>query len=76
MGYQLMISDDVADNGGYSMTEEQLKREADRLIAIGEMPSLEKLSAVVLEIRQKYAVKIRRARREAAEECQLGLEDK
>ena len=55
MGYQLMISDDATSNGGYSMTEERLKREADRLIATGKMPSLEELSAVVLKMRRKYA---------------------
>jgi hypothetical protein len=58
------------------MTDERLKRDADRLIATGKMPSLEKLSAVVLEMRQKYAVKIRRARREAEAQLQLDLEDK
>ena len=58
------------------MTEEQLKREADRLIAAGKMPSLEELSAVVLKMRQKYAVKIRRARREAEAQLRLDLEEK
>ena len=76
MGYQLMISDDTTSNGGYSMTEEQLKREADRLIANGKMPSLEKLSAVVLKMRPKYAITIRRARREAEGQLQLDLEEK
>ena len=76
MGFQLMISDDATSNGGYSMTEEQLEREADRLIATGKMPSLEKLSAVILEMRQKYAVAIRRARREAEAQLQFDLEEK
>jgi hypothetical protein len=67
MGYQLMISDDATSNGGYSMTEEQLKREAERLIATGKMPSIEKLASVVLKMRRKYANQIRRARRKAKE---------
>jgi len=60
-----MISDEATGNGGFSMTEEQLKREADRLVATGKMPSIEKLASVVLMIRRKYATQIRRARREA-----------
>lgn len=76
MGHQLMISGDATRNGAYSMNEEQLKREANRLIAIGKMPSPEKLGIVVLEIRQKYAVTIRRARREVKAQLQLDLEEK
>lgn len=71
-----MISDDATGNGGYSMTEEQLKRGVDRLIANGKMPSLEELSGVVLKMRRKYAITIRRARREAEAQLQLGLEEK
>jgi hypothetical protein len=50
------------------MTEEQMRREVERLIKTGKMPTLEELSAAVLEARKKYAPQIRRARREAAEE--------
>ena len=71
MGHQLMISDDATSNGVYSMTEERLKREADRLIATGKMPSLEKLSAVVLKMRQKYAVQIRQHRGKLRRNCSL-----
>jgi hypothetical protein len=46
------------------MTEEQLRREAQKLIAAGKMPTLEELCRVVLESRMKYTLKIRRARRE------------
>jgi hypothetical protein len=46
------------------MTEEDLRREAQKLIATGKMPKLEELCRVVLESRMKYALKIRRARRE------------
>jgi hypothetical protein len=47
-----------------TMTEEQLRREAQKLIAAGKMPTLEELCRVVLESRMKYANQIRRARRE------------
>jgi hypothetical protein len=50
------------------MSEEQLPKEAERLIRTGKMPSSEKLCEAVLETRMKYAVKIRRARREAQEQ--------
>jgi hypothetical protein len=50
------------------MIEQQLRKEAERLIKTGKMPSLEKLCGAVLEARKKYAVRIRRARREAQEQ--------
>jgi len=50
------------------MNEQQLRKEAERLIKTGKMPSLEKLREAVLETRGKSAVKIRRARREAQEQ--------
>jgi hypothetical protein len=46
------------------LSERQLRAEAERLVCSGKMPSLEKLSAAVLETRKKYATRIRRARRE------------
>ena len=49
------------------MTEQKLRKEAERLIRTGKMPSLEKLCEAVLETRMIYANKIRRARREARE---------
>ncbi len=49
------------------MTEEELRREAERLIKAGKMPTLRELSAAVLEVRKRYASQIRRARREAKE---------
>jgi len=45
------------------MNEQQLRKEA-----AGKMPSLEEMCQAVLEARKKYAVKIRRARREAREQ--------
>ena len=50
------------------MNEQQLRKEVERLIKTGKMPSLEKLCEAVLEARMKYTVKIRRARREAPEQ--------
>lgn len=47
------------------LNEKELRREAERLIKAGKMPSLEELCAAVLEARKKYANQIRRARREA-----------
>ena len=44
---------------------EALRRRLERLVKEGKLPSLEELSAAVLESRLKYASKIRRARREA-----------
>ena len=44
-----------------------MKREAERLIHEGKMPTLEQLCAAVIEARKRYAVKIRSARREAQE---------
>jgi len=49
------------------LSEPELRAEAERLLREGRMPSLEELSAAVLETRKKFAVKIRRARREHAE---------
>lgn len=48
-------------------TEEQMRREAERLIKSGKMPTLEELCAAVLESRRKYANAIRRAKRESKE---------
>jgi len=42
----------------------RLRREAERLIATGEMPSLAELLSVVAEVRRKYADQIRAARKE------------
>jgi hypothetical protein len=50
------------------MNEQQLRKEAERLIKTGKMPSLEELCEAVLKTRIKYAVKIRRARRETREQ--------
>jgi hypothetical protein len=49
------------------LTQKQLQREAERLIASGKMPALGELCAAVLQTRKKYAAQIRRARREARE---------
>lgn len=46
-----------------ALTEEQLKREAERLIRAKRMPTLDELCKAVLETRKEFAVKIRRARR-------------
>jgi hypothetical protein len=46
------------------LCEEELQREAERLIRTGQMPMLDELCAAVLEARKKYAIQIRRARRE------------
>jgi hypothetical protein len=43
----------------------RLRREAERLIAAGEMPSLAELLSVVAEVREKYRPKILAARRTA-----------
>lgn len=48
-----------------ALSEHELRAEAERLVRSGKMPSLAELSQAVLESRKKYAVKIRRARREA-----------
>jgi hypothetical protein len=40
-----------------------LRREAQRLIASGEMPPLEKLLAAVAEAREKYGARLKAARR-------------
>jgi hypothetical protein len=44
-----------------------MRREVERLIKSGKMPTLEELCAAVLESRRKYANAIRRARRESKE---------
>jgi hypothetical protein len=49
------------------MSEEELRREAERLIETGKMLTLQELSAAVLEARKRHANQIRRARREAKE---------
>ncbi len=49
------------------LSERELRAEAERLVRDGEMPSLSEFSQAVLESRKVYAVKIRRARREARE---------
>jgi len=49
------------------MNEEQLSKEAERLIESGKMPSLQDLRTVLLEARRRHANQIRRARREARE---------
>ena len=52
---------------GDLVTYRQLDKRAEELIAAGKMPTLQELSAVVLEARRKFAVPIRRARREEKE---------
>jgi hypothetical protein len=42
----------------------RLRREAERLIAAGEMPSLQQVLETVAEARKKYADQIRAARAE------------
>jgi hypothetical protein len=53
--------------GGPLVTEQQLRKRAEKLLREGRMPSLAELSQTVLEARKKYGLKIRRARREARE---------
>jgi hypothetical protein len=50
------------------MTEQQLCKRADKLLREGRMPTLQELSAAILATRRKFAIPIRRARREAKEE--------
>jgi hypothetical protein len=45
---------------------ERLRLKAERLIATGQMPSLEKFLEVIGDVRTKYAPKILKARAEAA----------
>ena len=47
------------------LSPEALRRQLKKMVEEGTLPSLEELSAAVLESRMKYANKIRRARREA-----------
>ena len=47
------------------LPEETMRRQLAKLVEERILPSLEQLSAAVLETRMKYAGKIRRARREA-----------
>jgi hypothetical protein len=46
------------------MNEQQLRKEAERLIKAGKMPTLDELTQAILNTRREYATKIRRARRE------------
>lgn len=46
------------------MTEEQMRKEAERLIKAGKIPTLDELTRAILSTRREYANKIRRARRE------------
>lgn len=48
-----------------TLKERALLREVQRLQKAGKMPTLQELCAAVLETRKEFAVKIRRARREA-----------
>jgi hypothetical protein len=50
-----------------SKREKAYLRQIARLKAAGKLPTLSELSAAVLETHKKFAVKIRRARREHAE---------
>jgi vacuolar-type H+-ATPase subunit H len=45
----------------------RLRREAERLIAAGEMPSLQQVLEAVAEARKKYADQIRAARAEGGD---------
>ena len=47
------------------LKERAMLREVQRLQRAGKMPTLDQLCAAVLETRKEFAVKIRRARREA-----------
>jgi len=49
------------------MTNEQLRKRAEKLIREGRMPTLSEVCEAVLEARRKYALLIRRAQREAKE---------
>lgn len=51
--------------GAKTVTDEQLRKRAEKLIREDRMPSIDKLSSVILEMRRKYAAQIRMARREA-----------
>jgi hypothetical protein len=46
------------------MDEQQLRKEAERLLKAGKMPTLHELTRAILSTRRDYANKIRRARRE------------
>jgi hypothetical protein len=46
------------------MSEQQMKREVEKLIRENRLPSLQELTQAILKARMKYANKIRRARRE------------
>lgn len=48
-------------------TEEQMRREVQRLIKSGKIPTLGELCAAVLDSRRKYVNVIRRAKRESRE---------
>ena len=47
------------------LSAEALRRRLKKMVEEGALPSLEDLCAAVLESRQKYRLKILRARREA-----------
>ena len=47
--------------------EKKLQAEAESMVAAGEMPTLEELTAAILEVRREYRLQILRARREARE---------
>ena len=71
------IGESAEEEGGMTrhVSQEQLKRAAERLIKAGKMPTIEELTAVVLKMRMKYALRIRRARREEKWQLALDLED-
>ncbi|HKM67175.1 MAG TPA: hypothetical protein VJX70_08420 [Candidatus Acidoferrum sp.] len=48
------------------IVDDVLRRRAEKLIREGRLPSLARLSQAILEARKKYAIRIRRARHEAA----------
>ena len=47
------------------LSEDAMRRQLKKLVKEGKLPSLEDLCAAVLESRQKYRLKILRAKREA-----------
>ena len=47
------------------LSTRDLRAEAERLLRERRMPTIEEFTAAVLEARQKYSTKIRRARRES-----------
>jgi len=57
------------------ITPSDLRREAQRLLLAGKMPSLDELLTVVASTRKKFAPKIITARREAKIHIVGGTED-